>query len=377
MSTFEISPRFQSLIRPLKAEEQHQLESNLLNEGCRDALVVWKGILIDGHNRYAICTKHKLPFAVVRMEFPNEQYAELWIRFNQLGRRNLTDDQRAMMADAAAELQGQLEMKARAAKGTPAREARKSGTLEGVLTSKVEPKERTRAEVAKKAGVGERKMRRARIVRKADPALARQVEMGDLALVAACRQIARSEAVKVRPVMPDSKYRVLYADPPWQYGDTRNGLEGTTGAEAHYPTMSIAELCALPVKDRCEPDAVLFLWVTSPFLAECFAVIKAWGFTYKASFVWDKLKHNLGHYNSVRHEFLLVCTRGSCVPDNPKLYDSVQSVERTRHSEKPAAFRTIIETLYRHGKRLDLFPRSQVEGWDSYGNHFCATTSLV
>jgi len=85
--------------------------------------------------------------------------------------------------------------------------------------------------------------------------------------------------------------------------------------------------------------------------------------------VWDKIKHNFGHYNSVRHEFLLVCTRGSCTPDAKKLFDSVLTIERSgKHSEKPQEFREIIETLYTHGKRIELFARAAADGWESYGN---------
>ena len=131
--------------------------------------------------------------------------------------------------------------------------------------------------------------------------------------------------------------------------------------------MSIPELCALPIRDLLEPDAVLFLWVTSPLLFDCLPVITAWGFDYRASFVWDKVKHNMGHYNSVRHEFLLVCVRGSCQPDVSTLYDSVVSEERTGHSVKPASFRALIDTLYPHGRRLELFARALTSGWDTYG----------
>lgn len=167
--------------------------------------------------------------------------------------------------------------------------------------------------------------------------------------------------------LPKDKYRVVYADPPWNYGDKRDGR--TTGAEDHYPTMTIQELCNMPISSITTDNAVMFLWVTSPLLNECFDVIEAWGFDYKTSFVWDKIKHNMGHYNSVRHEFLLVCTRGSCVPDNIQLFDSVQSIERSdTHSEKPEAFREIIDTLYKHGKKIELFARRKAEGWDLYGN---------
>jgi N6-adenosine-specific RNA methylase IME4/ParB-like chromosome segregation protein Spo0J len=163
-----------------------------------------------------------------------------------------------------------------------------------------------------------------------------------------------------------NKYRVIYADPPWAYGDSRSGA-GTTGATDHYPTMPLKDICALPVKDITDDNAVLFLWVTSPLLEDCFSVIKAWGFKYKASFVWDKIKHNMGHYNSVRHELLLICTKGSCVPDNAKLFDSVQSIERGEHSEKPEEFRDIINTLYDSGKKLELFARKQSDNWDTWG----------
>lgn len=164
----------------------------------------------------------------------------------------------------------------------------------------------------------------------------------------------------------DGKYRIIYADPPWTYGNMR--FDGATMPDDHYPVMTIDELCELPIKEAAENDAVLFLWVTSPILEDAFRVIKAWGFEYKTSFVWDKVKHNMGHYNSVRHEFLLVCTRGSCQPDVMKLFDSVVTVERGKHSEKPEAFREIIDHLYIHGNRIELFATKQTEGWVAYGN---------
>ena len=166
------------------------------------------------------------------------------------------------------------------------------------------------------------------------------------------------------PDAPEGKYRVIYADPPWEYGNTMPDYFTEQGD--HYPLMSLRSICDVPIK--AEENAVLFLWATSPILEEAFQVIDAWGFRYKSSFVWDKVKHNMGHYNSVRHEFLLVCTRGSCQPDVKKLFDSVVSVPRTAHSEKPEEFRTIIDTLYPHGKRIELFARKQTKGWDVYGN---------
>jgi N6-adenosine-specific RNA methylase IME4 len=189
------------------------------------------------------------------------------------------------------------------------------------------------------------------------------------ATVARVRREIKAAAIRKTISAPEAKYRVIYADPPWSYGDKADaGSVQSGGAARHYPTMSITELCAVPVADWCEENAVLFLWVTSPLLFECAPVVKAWGFSYRASFVWDKVRHNMGHYNSVRHEFLLVCVRGSATPDVVELFDSVQVIERTGHSEKPAEFRRIIETLYPHGKRVELFARQQVDGWTAWGN---------
>lgn len=183
------------------------------------------------------------------------------------------------------------------------------------------------------------------------------------------RQLREAKkALLPAPQMPEGKYRVVYADPPWKYGDKL--IEGYGAAEHHYPAMSIDELCKMNIVGQMAPDAVLFLWVTSPLLKECWPVIEAWGFEYRTSFVWDKVKHNYGHYNSARHELLLICARGSCLPDTKKLYDSVQTIERTeKHSEKPDEFRAIIDALYTHGPKIELFARTAARpGWTVWGN---------
>lgn len=192
-----------------------------------------------------------------------------------------------------------------------------------------------------------------------------KIVSGEADTINHARKILASEAVKETPELT-GKYRVIYADPPWSYGGSMNETYGT--ADKHYPTMSLDDLCIMPVPDITEDNAVLFLWVTSPLLEDAFKVINAWGFKYKASFVWDKVKHVMGHYNSVRHELLLICTKGSCVPENMKLFDSVYEEERTEHSKKPEFFREVIDTIYPSGARIELFARRSVEGWETYGN---------
>lgn len=98
MHNIQIDSEFQALIPPLSAEERAQLEANLLADGCRDPLVVWEtqeghNILIDGHNRYEICTRNGIEYDVEEMLFDSREDVMDWMDANQLGRRNLTRDQ--------------------------------------------------------------------------------------------------------------------------------------------------------------------------------------------------------------------------------------------------------------------------------------------
>lgn len=180
------------------------------------------------------------------------------------------------------------------------------------------------------------------------------------------REIRAADA----PPLPDGVYRVIYADPPWEYGDKRTNDEQSGSAESQYQTMPIEAICGMPVRDIAGPDSVLFLWATAPLLPEAMRVVEAWGFDYKAQFIWDKEKGFNGHYNDVRHELLLIATRGSCVPSVDTLDPSVIAEKKTRHSKKPDRFYELIERLYPLGKstHVELFARRSRNGWDSWGN---------
>ena len=165
-------------------------------------------------------------------------------------------------------------------------------------------------------------------------------------------------------------YRIVYADPPWKYGNMMP--DGTTEPSGEYPLMTIDEICQIDMKGHTEKNAVLFLWVTWPILEESFQVVKAWGFKYKTGWCWDKVKHNMGHYSSVRSELLLLGIKGSLPLENKKLFDNVVSIERNGHSEKPQYFREMIDTIYPSGKALEVFYRGDKsklgERWNAIGN---------
>ena len=169
-------------------------------------------------------------------------------------------------------------------------------------------------------------------------------------------------------------YRVIYADPPWlcdDSGATRDGNLARPGR--HLPSLTVDQLCALPVAAHASKDAVLFMWVTARMLYQDPGpreVIEAWQFTPKTGIVWDMVLHSFGRYVSVCHEHLIIATRGSCLPDAPTpMPDSVQTVRRGDvYSEKPELFRQIIVQLYTSGPYLELFGRRPIEGWDVFGS---------
>lgn len=92
LQTLKIDEEFKTLLAPLTSEEFEQLETNIKNEGCREPLSVWRGIIVDGHNRYSICHKHKIPFLTHSMNFANRDEVIAWICANQLGRRNISEE---------------------------------------------------------------------------------------------------------------------------------------------------------------------------------------------------------------------------------------------------------------------------------------------
>jgi len=164
-------------------------------------------------------------------------------------------------------------------------------------------------------------------------------------------------------------YPVLYADPPWRYEHSESE---SRAIENQYPTMTLDEICALPVDDLATPDAILFLWATSPKLAESMQVIESWGFTYRTCAVWDKQKIGMGYYFRQQHELLLVATRGSIPTPIPEHRPaSVFSEARGDHSAKPVQFAAWIEAMYPTLLRIELFCRSPRDGWATWGNQSC------
>ncbi len=375
------------LFPAMTPDEFAALKADIAEHGQREPIWTSRGQIVDGRNRWRAC--EELGLAPKTREWNGEGSLAAFVVSLNLQRRHLTSSQKAAVA---LDLLPWLEREAKGRQGARA-------DLRDIPQIFAEGDgAEAREQAAKLAGTNRQYVSDAKKLQNEAPTLLEAVRVGTLTLPEAKKaaqlpEPVREHVITTRQADPDKKfleavregrralhdaesheapwpsgkYRVLYADPPWHYGNS--GLDDYGHAERHYPTMSTDALCTLPVAELAEDNAVLFLWATSPLLEDALRIIRVWGFHYKTSFVWDKVKPNFGYYNSVRHEFLLIATRGSCLPDRKELLDSVVEEPRSdRHSEKPARFREIIDHLYPQGHRIELFARTTAPGWDAWGN---------
>lgn len=163
------------------------------------------------------------------------------------------------------------------------------------------------------------------------------------------------------------KFGCVYADPPWLYGN-----QATRAATSdHYSGMTVDEICALPIGELAADRSHLHLWTTNAFIFDARRVMEAWGFEYKSVFVWVKPQMGIGNYWRVSHEFMLLGVRGTLTFANHGQMSWLSS-PRGRHSSKPEQVRSIIEKVS-PGPYLELFGRSEVDGWTVFGNDISRT----
>jgi ParB-like chromosome segregation protein Spo0J len=216
-----INPEFQNLIPSLNLEELSSLEASLKHEGCRDPLVVWNNTIIDGHHRYAICTKHGISFDVVeKSELETELDVKLWMINNQFSRRNLPTETRLALAYRFKEFEAE---KAKERQGTRndlvdsdiniAQPVGRSKTFECKNRGRG-----TLGEIAKKAGVSHTTAEQYdAIQRKGTDEQKAEVAEGKSSIKKVYTQIQKAERLEKNKAAewPKGKYRVIYADPPW------------------------------------------------------------------------------------------------------------------------------------------------------------------
>lgn len=182
------------------------------------------------------------------------------------------------------------------------------------------------------------------------------------------------------PLMP-MKYGAILADPPWDHV-MRSEKGHAKSPQAHYGTMSLGEIKALPVNQLAGPNCLLFLWSTWPHLPQAIEVMAAWGFRYTSGGNWNKrtptgkLTFGLGYVLRDASEPFLIGTIGRPerksrsirnVIEAAELPDTIEALRR-EHSRKPVEMRQIIDTLLPHEHACELFAREPWAGREVWGN---------
>lgn len=363
-----------------------RLAEDIRQHGQKVPIVLLDGKVLDGRNRLLACKKLGIEPRVVQHDGKNP-WRTVWslnaerrqiedkVRLALIGKRMVegSDGWEAKRATAKADAN---RSRSTTQKGKSVEERRASHEARG-SPKRGGSERKESARLAEAAGVSRATMERALELERKRPEAAESVVRGEVEGHKALGEVKRAARVErlaevakgnapLAAGRSAERYPVIYADPPWRYEHVETE---SRAIENQYPTMDLGAICALQVEKLSTPDAVLFLWATSPKLAEALQVVTAWGFTYRTSMVWVKDKIGMGYYARQRHELLLIATRGTPpIPAPANRPDSVIEATRGKHSTKPDEFAAAIEAMYPGLPRLEMFCRSPRAGWDVWGN---------
>ena len=185
------------------------------------------------------------------------------------------------------------------------------------------------------------------------------------------------------PNLPNKKFDIIYADPPWHYNGKLQFDKSSKGVDRidlsrkifissavfKYPTLKTSELMRIPIHEIAKDDCLLFMWTSNPHLAQAIELGEAWGFEYKTvAFVWDKMNHNPGQYTLSNCELCLLFKRGRIPkPRGARNIQQLVRCPRRKHSEKPIEVIQAIEKMFPTQERIELFARRKTTGWSVWG----------
>lgn len=354
-----------------------ELKKDIKQHGLKMPILTYGGKVVDGRHRLRACTVLGIAAKFAELEAANDKSAEQSVISINLQRRHLTDGQRAIIA------------------------ARLTNSLLG--TNQHTAGAVSQKQVAEELGISVDSVQRGKkVLNHGVPELIAAVSDGkiDITNAAKIAQLAKVDQAQlnfddIKAIQDASKainkakfesrrieriqdieakrannkplesslgtFSVIYSDPPWQYlGELAVG----------YPCMSTQEICDMPINNIAAEDAVLFMWTSASLLGDALQVVKAWGFEFKTSAVWDKGVAGQGAYFRQQHEVLMICTKGN-VPEVPygARSASVLKFPRLEHSRKPLEMYQIIDGMYPELSKIELFCRGEpAQGWIGWGN---------
>lgn len=374
-----------------------------------DKIVLLDGLILDGRNRQRACDETGVTAHYRTFNPEIEGDALTFVISKNLHRRHLNESQRAACAvelatmrqgertDIPSGTQADIEPSANLPKVSQEDAAGKMSVSPRLVRSAKKVKENAAPEVYEAVKQGKIAASAAekliplapedqlKAISAAEPAKAIRAEVSRFNREERLDEIAERAGTASPALVAHRKYAIIYADPPWQFDvwSRETGLEKCP--DQHYPTMTVEDICALPVGDLVAPDALLFLWITVPKLNRMFEIFSTWGrplcddpeygiirqpWLYVSNYNWDKVHIGPGRWNRNQHEHLLIAKIGNVPAPLPSQRVRSNFTEaRGEHSAKPDYFAKLIETQFPQLPKIELFRRGAPRpGWDAWGN---------
>jgi N6-adenosine-specific RNA methylase IME4/ParB-like chromosome segregation protein Spo0J len=368
----------------MEGEAFEEFCASIKEHGLLNPIIVSDGVVLDGRNRRRACEKlgiepSYVEFSTLGLSCTPEEY--IWQQ--NIARRHLTDDQRAVIAvqrrDQISAAAKERQLTGKGADGSGGRGKRKNPPLESAEGLDRGANE-TRSKLAKMAHVRRNKIDVATKVMSASPALAEKVKSGATTLTAATRELRESKRENRREEnrqkvaqAPDpasllesaTRFATIVIDPPWDWGD-EGDINQLGRAKPDYATMTFDQVLVLPVDKLADYDSHIYVWSTNRSLPKCFLLLEHWGFRYVTTLCWVKPHYGMGNYFRGQSEHVLFGVRGSQMLKR-KDVGTVFHAERGKgHSAKPPEFLDLVESCS-PGPYLEMFGRLKRKGWTSWG----------
>ncbi|HEY3431332.1 MAG TPA: MT-A70 family methyltransferase [Rhodocyclaceae bacterium] len=361
--------------------EFSSLVQDIRENGQKEPVLLFEGLVVDGRHRWSACAALGIEPECEDWDGDEESLIRHIISTN-LHRRHLSPTDRALLAASYANLP----------RGT---------NRHSVLDPSRDGSSLRQQDAASLFGVSDASITRAkRVAAKGSQELVTALHSGEISLAEAARvaNLSKDEqrailkaaaAIRIKKVeekrnrlrgtvaasedlipdaLPKGRFQVVVADFPFDYRSSRNATSNADPRH-HYPTMSLADIAALPIRDILADDALLLLWSPSMFLADVIAMLPAFGCRYHSTATWSKGRGVVGA-GLLRQssEFLVLAVRGGGLGKPMRQLPSVFDEKTKGHSTKPETPLAWIEEAFPHvEKRCELFARRPRAGWVVWG----------
>ncbi|OQB44637.1 MAG: hypothetical protein BWY02_02775 [bacterium ADurb.Bin157] len=369
----------------MQPEDYIRLKNDMAKNGYDSTMpiMIYQGEIIDGWNRFKACCELGIEPVTAEYKGSDADAIEYIMRTNK--RRNLNSSQWACIAAEADEMLRAIgeaveaEKRRKQAEATKEQHAtsnpRAGEKLSGCDNKLTEPKqpERVTQKAAETFNTNRTYISEAIKLKDTAPEVFEQVKNG----LKTITEVKKEQKVEQRKIeiqaqkdaiasgemkLPEGVFEVIAIDPPWNYGREYDP-DGSRVANP-YPEMNQEQL--LKLNPPFAENSVCFLWTTHAFIFDAKALLDKWGFTYKATIVWDKEKIGMGAWFRMKCEFCLIGIKGKPFWNNTTYRDIITEARR-EHSRKPDAFYEMVKEIT-IGRRLEYFSRENREGWEVFGN---------